>query len=243
MSARSSFRRMIRLFGYDIAKKGHVPHWDNFFDQIERFNLTPNQVFDIGVGYGTPALYDRFPHAELYLFDPSPSSAAHASEVTNQRENATFFPVALGSASKDAPLITPGDNFEASSFYSDPGDASALSYMVQVKRFDSLIPQIKYPSLCKIDAQGYEVEILLGMGELARVIDFYIIETTLQKSHSSAPEFSDVQSLMMNLGFSLFEIGGFIRRPRDEALAQIDAIYVKDDCPLRADRRWTHGRR
>jgi hypothetical protein len=38
--------------------------------------------------------------------------------------------------------------------------------------------------------------------------------------------------------FVLFDITGVVRRPLDQALAQIDAVLVPLDSPLRRDHRW-----
>jgi len=239
MSVRNAVRKLVRTVGYDLAKKGHVPHWDNFFEQIESRGLAPSQIFDVGVGYGTPALYSRFPGAELHMFDPSRECVPHATRIVHERRNATFYPVALGSKDDTASLTTLKNDIEAASFYPSARDPDQDSYPVPVRRFDGLITEIKSPSLCKIDAQGFEIEIIHGMGERAKEVDFYIVESALQKANGGAPEFCDLQELMTKLGFRLFEIGAFIRRPRDGVLAQIDAVYVNHCSPLRENKGWT----
>ena len=42
-------------------------------------------------------------------------------------------------------------------------------------------------------------------------------------------------------GFVVADIIGLKRRPLDGATAQLDLLFVPDNAPLRADRRWASG--
>src|SRR5262249_34330654 len=114
---------------------------------------------------------------------------------------------------------------------------------VDVFRFDELVRSIRRPSLMKIDAQGAELMVLRGMGTLIHEIDYFVIETSLIATIHEGPEFVDLVMLMKENGFVLFDVIAFPRRPLDTALAQIDAVFVPTNSPLRRDHRWAQSSR
>ena len=82
--------------------------------------------------------------------------------------------------------------------------------------------------------------VLRGMGKRIQEIDIFIVETSLIATlEGDAPEFAAITDHMHDHGFVLYDIVGMTRRPLDRALAQIDAVFVREVSPLRADRRWS----
>ena len=155
-----------------------------------------------------------------------------------ERLNAEIFNVALGNTDGRATIkIRP--EHSGSTFFEEIGEAEILEQVeVQVKCFDSIPLTIIRPALMKIDAQGSELMILQGMGQRMKEIDCFVIETSLIATLHGGPEFAEVCSLMASNGFSLFDIVGILRRPLDDALAGVDAVFVPTNSPLRADHRW-----
>jgi hypothetical protein len=111
-------------------------------------------------------------------------------------------------------------------------------HKVDVRRFDSLVTSVARPSLMKIDAQGYEMKTLSGMGSLFDQVDVYIIEVATFQFHPERATFDQLHSFMRERGFCLHEIVGLIRRPLDGMLCHIDAVYVNGQSLLRSDFRW-----
>lgn len=55
------------------------------------------------------------------------------------------------------------------------------------------------------------------------------METALIATLEGSPEFAQVVALMKSSGFVLFDLTGVIRRPLDEAAAQVDAVFVPEE--------------
>jgi hypothetical protein len=146
--------------------------------------------------------------------------------------------LALGSENTTA-RIHVREKIIHSTLYAGGGKGSDIDeYDVQVRRFDAVIGSFERPSLCKIDAQGAELEILIGMGNHLREIDTFIVEVNLIPFILGGPELYDVMSLMHESGYALFDIIGIHRRPHDQALGQLDAVFVPYSSSLRQDLRW-----
>jgi hypothetical protein len=82
------------------------------------------------------------------------------------------------------------------------------------------------------------MKILGGMGSLLDQIDVYIIEVATFPFHPERATFDQLHSFMRERGFCLHEIAGLIRRPLDGMPCHLDAVYVKEQSPLRSDNRW-----
>lgn len=219
----------------EVTRAGNVPRFDLLFQNLRRYELEPKAVFDIGVDTGTPDLYEAFPAAEFTLFDPSPAALPHMKRISREI-GGNYFNVALGDADTSASLSVNPGNTGGSTLIAAVN--APEQYSVTIRRFDSLITSIARPSLMKIDAQGYEMKILEGMGDLFDQIDVYIIEVATFPFHPERGTFDQLHSLMRERGYCLHEIVGLLRRPLDGMLCHLDAVYVKEGSALRSDNRW-----
>jgi FkbM family methyltransferase len=214
-----------------------VPLKNRLIRHLAAVELAPKMVIDIGVADGTPWLYEAYPCAKFLLFDPTPHSLQYMQQWA-KRLNADIFNFALGNADLRATIKVRPEH-RGSTFFEEVGDAEiAEEIEVDVRRFDALPLTIIRPSLMKIDAQGSELMILEGMGQRIREIDCFVIETSLIATLRGSPEFADVVSFMKRNGYVLFEIIDVLRRPLDNAMAQIDAVFVHEHSKLRSDHRW-----
>ncbi len=237
-SAKRMINQGLQPLGLVIAHEPCVPSWQRFFATLRANGLTPQTVFDIGVAQGTPWLYDAFPEAFYYLVDPTRESLPHMQRWA-QRLRAEVLNVALG-ARAGTTVIDVHDEIGCSTFFRELGPyVSAARYEVPVQRFDTLIGDFARPALCKIDVQGAELMVLEGMSARMRDIDAILIETSALATIENGPEVSAVIQKLKDYGFVLYDVLSLLRRPLDQALAQLDLAFVPEASPLRQDRRWS----
>lgn len=92
--------------------------------------------------------------------------------------------------------------------------------------------------LMKIDVQGYELEVLRGgLGTLPRV-SALILELSLLQYNRGAPLLDKVVNWLAEAGFLAYDICGFHRRETDDALFQIDMVFVPAGSVLRTGSFW-----
>ncbi len=214
------------------------PSWSQSLALLARAGLAPRTVFDIGVAFGTPALYRAFPRARYYLIDPTSESLSYMSRLA-RRLDAEPLNVALGDEEGEREIELRADLL-GSTFYEEIGSCRAVGReTVVVRRFDRLIGAFDRPALAKIDVQGAEMAVLRGMGARIAELDAVLVETSTLATVTGGPELAELIAFMAARGFVVFDVLGLARRPLDNALAQIDLLFVPDGSPLRADRRWS----
>ena len=231
-------RSHLSLLAHDAAER-LLPGWPVALRQLRRQGFQPRTVFDIGVADGTPDLYAAFPHAQYYLIDPTLESLPHMQRIA-RRLDARIMNIGLGAQEAELTIGVRPDDIAGSTFYEEIGPLRGVKrYSVVVRRFDQVVNGFARPALCKIDVQGSELDVLRGIGERIHDIDVIICETSVIATIKDGPEVADIVAYLNEKGFALHDMLGSTRRPLDNALAQLDLMFVKADSPFRADKRWS----
>jgi FkbM family methyltransferase len=146
--------------------------------------------FDVGahVGNRTQALLDL--GARVVALEPQPAYASFLRRKFAQRAAATVIEAALGAKEGQAGMWisrrTPTVSSLSSTWLEQVADQPAFEGVnwdryqpVAVTTLDSLIEEWGEPVFCKIDAEGSEYDILLGLSRPLRSLSFEIIPQTL----------------------------------------------------------------
>lgn len=227
--------KVARLLSLRVVPRG-TPNRDftAFFEHLRKLNMQFATVVDVGVAFGSPALYASNRSAKFYLVEPVPSCKSRI-EALAAKLGGEAFNVAAGATDGQMDFFVHQDVSGSSAYRQIEGaffDGERVT--VPVRRLDTLIPSsIQRPALLKIDTQGAELEVLAGATELLGSIDVVIIEVSFHQFRDAAPEFDDVVGRMSQLGFRAYEILEGHYRYADNALAQVDIAFVRADSPLR----------
>jgi len=211
-------------------------NFEEFFNHLKKIGMSFNTVIDVGVAFGTYSLYEPNKGAQIYLVEPVPQCKPILDKIA-QKYNAIGFNVAAGAK----------DDVISFNVHNDVSGSSALKQVegttldgttieVAVRRLDTLIPKnIMRPAVLKIDTQGYELDVLKGGENLLQNIDVIIIECSFHRFRFGAPEILDVMKKLDEYGFIAYEILEGHYRPLDNALAQVDVVFVPKDSVLRTN--------
>lgn len=213
-----------------------VPSAKRFVDTLNAYGLRPETVFDIGVAEGTPWLYEAFPKAKFHLIDPTRESVSHM-QRWQKKLNAELHPIALG-AEAGLMRIHLRDTIKHASLMTDVTSPEITeSYEVSVQRFDARFADFAQPAFCKIDVEGAEMLVLQGMTDRLDNFAAIVVETSMNSLYENGPEFGDIMRLMVENGMRFYDFIGLSRRPSDQALHQVDAVFVPENSPLRV-KKW-----
>jgi len=206
----------------------------NALSHLQRNGFAPALVVDVGANRGswTQWTHTVFPSANFFLIDADPANAPSLENVCGSLSRCEFKITLLGPESR---AQVP--------FYQMGSGSSVLSERTAVDRTVLKLPMTTLdeavtsdsegPVFLKLDVQGYELEVLRGGNNLLSKTEVVVLECSLIEYNTGAPLIADVISFMKDRGFLFYDVCGCSRRFEDEALFQIDVMFVRDESRLR----------
>jgi FkbM family methyltransferase len=213
-------------------------NFEEFFRHLASLDYRFKTVVDVGVGNGTESLYRGTTGANYFLVEAVPDNTEILHAIA-KRLNAQLFNVAAGKHSGTLDFYRHADTTGSSSLkqLEDNDEINGQLISVTVERLDKLLPHdIAQPCLLKIDTQGAELDVLEGIQGLLSRIDMIILEVSFHEFRQGAPEVATVIGYMDNIGFVPYEILEGHYRSLDNALAQVDIVFVPKNSVLRKEK-------
>jgi FkbM family methyltransferase len=154
-------------------------------------------VFDVGANEGRYSVAARRcnPHAEVYAFEPNPSTYNRLRKIGEQHLFHTF-KYGLGAHTETLPLFDykGSTGSEHATLYQEVMEQihrkEAVAHTVDIRTIDETVKQLEVDTidLLKIDAEGHEYEVLLGAEGMLRsgnilVIHFEFNEMAVVSRH------------------------------------------------------------
>jgi len=203
----------------------------------------PRVILDIGAakGYWSEFAHYFYPDAAFYLIDPLVESEPRLQHLCATKQNFSYLLCAAGEAEGQLPMSIASDLDGSSLFsFNVNGTTDAPERIVQVRTIDSLLAtgKIAAPQLVKIDVQGYELKVLNGGTKLFETTEVFILEVSLFEFLPGMPIVHQVVDYMVRRHYVLYDVAGYLRRPYQSDLGQLDLVFVRQDSPLYASKRW-----
>jgi len=100
--------------------------------------------------------------------------------------------------------------------------------LVDIIRLDEYMSSSKIEKvhLLKIDTQGFEPEVLTGLGKKLEDVDVVVTELMFYDYYNRSLSFSDVEKYLIPAGFQLYDISHIAKNPMNGRTDWIDVIYV-----------------
>lgn len=234
LAARSLVKRGLNRMGFDLRRLSSPRQAAGLGDVATTLEilrgrgLAVTHAVDVGAHRGDWArLAHRVFGCKVTMFEPLEEMAPYLSRIPASRW------VQAGAGARRGTLpIAVHPRLDSSSFV-NTGRVPVRP--VEVVRLDD---EIESAELVKVDVQGFEMEVLKGAPRLLERTEVWIIETSLHPFSPGRALTGDVISFMGTKGYVLGDIAGYLRRPSDGALAQVDVCFVRADGVLAPDPRW-----
>lgn len=225
--------------GYTIIKT-QLLHFNGASDEgtmykslkrLYSLNLLPSTIIDVGAAEGTwtEKAQSIWPEAKYMLFEPLYERKEQLEELQKKSEGKIF--LSFSAAGKEEAEV----NF----YVSDDLDGSAVneknsfegdSRKVHVTTIDAQIEKFNLPApyAIKLDTHGFEVPILEGAIKTLDNSLFVIIECYGFNITPDSLLFHQMCNHMEKYGFRLFDIVDTMRRDKDHAFWQCDAVFIRN---------------
>lgn len=159
MKVRKVARKVLTLAG---VKQFKPRGYDLFYD-LKQIIPNPSVVMDIGanVGQSAATYLANFPTAKVYSFEPVEATFAEMLKRVGSNHQGRFFPVqiAFGSAPGRVRMNT-GEGTSDMFHIAEDGNEE-----VDLTTVDAFIADIPFVDFIKIDAEGFDLEVLKGAVE------------------------------------------------------------------------------
>jgi FkbM family methyltransferase len=247
-----SVKRLIKAFlarfGYEITRPGRAGSAQRPFGSMRHtledlhargfkcrtaLDVGANQCHWSGIAAGV------FPNSNFILIEPQTEMLPHLQAFCRARGGRRYV-LAAASASSGETTLHVARDLAGSSLLAPAADDLApapRTRTVPTVRLDDVVGS-DVPDLVKLDIQGFELEALRGAPRILQTAQALILEVSLYEFLPGQALFHDVEAFLWERGFCLYDFAGFLRRPRDGALGQFDACYVRRDGGLRQSASW-----
>ena len=168
------------------------------------------------------------------MFEPNLEKQCHLAGVANDI-SASIFCELLGA--EDDEIVSYHVMESGSSVLNERSSIHRVVERRTLRRMDTILKDVGAPALLKIDTQGYEVEVLKGSMAILRNIDAILLEVAIIEINEGAPLLHEVLAFLKSIGFVTYDVLEIHRRPLDNALNQIDILFIRENSALLADKR------
>jgi FkbM family methyltransferase len=217
-------------------KFSFAPHMKFGLTAIAMRGFAPMTIIDVGAfeGRWSRIAKQTWPASHLVMIEPNASKQQGLVDVAKALD-ANLFCDLLGAENGRTVIFNVMGS--GSSVMSERSGLSRTTEARRLRTLDSLLEDVRPPGLLKIDAQGYELEILRGASRVLPAFEAVLLEIAVIEINEGAPLLHEVIAFMKSLGFVTYDILEIHRRPLDGALNQVDIIFVREQSDLIADKR------
>jgi FkbM family methyltransferase len=215
---------------------GSAPHLKHGLAAIAERGLVAKTIVDVGAYQGEWSRLAKqiWPTSRMFMIEPNVTNKPQLTGVAEEL-GATLHWELLG-AEEGMPV----QFYVMGSGSSVMNEQSGVPRTVEarhLRRLDSLLGAIEPPGFLKIDAQGYELQILKGTSKILSAFEAVLLEVAIIGINEGAPLLHEVLAFMKALGFVAYDIVEIHRRPLDQALNQVDIVFIREQSSLIADER------
>jgi FkbM family methyltransferase len=242
-TAKAAAKKFFNAFGLEIHKKQPAAPPDPIprasmggaLHQLSTLGFRPRTVIDVGVATKTEELYQAFQDADILLVEPLAEFEPFLRDICRSYK-AQYVLAAAGENPGSAIINVHPDKFGSSLLkeFEGPG-VDGVPREIPVVTIDQLCASrnLAGPFLMKVDVQGAELQVLAGATRTLQQTQVVILEVTLFGTLLGGPQLSETVARMKQYGFAVYDIFGFNYRPLDNALCQVDMVFVQETGPFR----------
>jgi len=227
-----------RKWKQDLLDRLEVPTNVWSLGNMRRLGFAPKFILDIGAYKGEWSTMVRpiFPEAEIMMLEAQEERIPDLDLAKKSLGGKVDYRISLLGATHREDVIfnkypdAPTGNTVLAGW--KPGNKFQVK--CTMRTVDAILAEAgkPCPDLIKLDVQGYELEVLKGAAKALEKAQAVLLEVSFIDMYQDNPLLHDVTAFMHERGFVAYDIGALMRRPLDQALAQVDIIFVPKSSPL-----------
>jgi FkbM family methyltransferase len=201
--------------------------------QLAEVGFNPRVIYDIGASQGLWArsAMGAWTTAQVVGFEPNLSRVEPLNRLAAESSRFRFFSCFLGAQEQ---VVKYSDQGDQTSLYLDDREKASIAPM---RELDGLVAKdsLPLPDFMKLDVQGAELEVLKGGSRTVEHAEVVLAEVSLYRLREDMPTALELWSWLDSKGFALYDVLSMLRREKDDALVQMDFLFVRRTSPLYRD--------
>jgi len=227
--------KLLAIFGFYLSKTRTC--MDDVLSNMVALGYKPTTIIDVGVANGTEDLYEVFPDARYLLIEPLEEFKIYLDDICSKYD-AEYVIAAASNVPGSISINVHPDLCGSSLLKEVEGEeVDGVSRDIDAITIDQECEKrgLKGSFVIKIDVQGGEIKVLDGALITLQNTEVVILEVSLFGFFVGGPQFYDIVAYMKDKGFVVYDIFDGRNRPIDNALAQVDIAFVKEDGQFRVE--------
>lgn len=209
---------------------------------LKQLGYQPKLIIDIGAASGTIPILNTFPAARHLLIEPLIEFEPTLTKL-KESYNLDFLIAAVAIGTQEMSINVHKDLYGSSLLKEEDGSiADGVTRQVRVIALNEVPAHFNInvyeDTLIKVDVQGAELDVLKSGEDLLTKAAAVIIECSFFKFLKHSNDITDVIKYMQQHGFVMYDMFDFHNRPLDNALGQVDILFVKEGGMFRKSHNW-----
>ncbi len=198
-------------------------------------------MVDVGANEGLTVrrMLGEFPHAQVHAFEPAPETYQLLLRGVHGLPGVRTYPLACGSSCGSADFHVT-DNHWCSSLLK-PSALGKTYYgqwyqtrevvKVPVVTLDAWAHEhgIAHADFIKVDAQGFDLEVLKGASNLLQTASAVNCECQFAPEYEGCATFSQIDQFLTSRGFMLHQIHDLVVKGNEQQTSYADALWLRAD--------------
>lgn len=205
--------------------------------RLHELGVAPQVIFDVGAARGEWAQFAHklWPTARIVGVEPNERNVPLLDKLKREMPQFDYRRAFLGPERKVVKYV---ERDTQTSLVDNAGVSGTANAEAPMTTLDDLADEVgAAPQLLKMDVQGFELEVLKGAARSLPAVQVVLLEVSFIRFGPAMPIMHEVIAFMAERGFVPYDVAGIYRRPEDDALAQMDFMFVPEKSPLREDSR------
>jgi FkbM family methyltransferase len=227
--------------GYRITKLDAVwkPHYglDNFFPLLKGYGFAPKHIIDVGANRGdwTRKAVRYFPDAQYTLVEPQDYLKKNIEDLLDAGYKIKWVNAGAGEES-GVLAFTVSHRHDSSTFAmseDEAREAGLRQIPMRVKTLNEIAGEAgaPLPEMVKIDAEGFDLNVLAGASDLLGKTDVFLVESCVC-SNGGPNTVLEVLRFMDAAGYRLVDVTDLNRSPKYGVLWLSELAFLRKASPL-----------
>ncbi len=242
-SIKQSIKQALRKLGVEVCSTAHyaelvqaqTPRKHHFFQAWQRHQPQPQWVIDVGANHGnwTRTALSYFPNSNYLLIEPQERLRTFSADLI-ARPNVKWLTVGLSDQPGRLKLTLTSNDASASFTLTEDQarEAGCPQTDIHVTTLDDLVVQHGvFPEIVKIDAEGLDMNVLLGASRLIGKTDVFFVEAAVC-STEYPNSLEVICQFMWSHGYQVMDVTDLNDSPRHNVLWLIELVFVKTTHPI-----------